>query len=219
MPRKLLILAALIAGLHIVASLTLGGSTAGSLLGNLLQVFSSFLAAAMCAGAARRGARFAKSFWLIVGIGVGVWGIANLGWTYYEFVLHRLPPEFSFVRFLFDIQAAFFAMAILLDQDEGLHVFDIRVVLDAVQIILVFLFIYVGAYYVPSLVLDQHAALVREYLVAMGEVLAVLIFSLLRLWLTPSREARRLYGGLAGYLAVYTVGSGLADYVHAQHEL
>src|SRR5215467_8741146 len=174
MPRKLFILASLIVGLHIVAALTLGGSSAGSLLGNALQVSASFLAAAMCVGAARRGSRFAKSFWLVVGVGVGVWGVANLGWTYYEFVLHRLPPEFSFVRFLFDIQAAFFCMAILLDQDEGLHVFDIRVVLDAVQIILVFLFIYVGAYYVPSLALDKHDALVREYLVAIGECAALL---------------------------------------------
>src|SRR5215471_6395866 len=213
MPRKLFILAALIAGLHIVAALTLGGSTAGSLLGNILQVSASFLAGAMCVGAARRSSRFARSFWLVVGVGVAVWGVANLGWTYYEFVLHRLPPEFSFVRFLFDIQAAFFCMAILLDQDEGLHVLDVRVVLDAVQIILVFLFIYVGAYYIPSLGMDKHGALVREYLVALGEVTAMLVFSLLRMLLTPSNEARRLYGGLAAYLAVYTVGSGIADYV------
>src|SRR5215475_1283510 len=43
---------------------------------------------------------------------------------------------------------------------------DIGFVLDAAQIALIFLFIYVGAYYVPSLTLDAHGAMLREYAIA-----------------------------------------------------
>src|SRR5882672_1056204 len=118
MPRKLSILALAIVVLHIVEVVTLGKSSAGSLLGNSLQIISSFIALGMCIGASRRGSGFSRSFWLLVGAGIGIWGVANVGWTYYEVVLHHEPPELSFVRFLFDTQEAFFVIAILLDQDR-----------------------------------------------------------------------------------------------------
>jgi len=218
MPRKLSILALAIVGLHIVEVFTLGKSSAGSLLGNSLQIVACFVAAAMCIGASRRGSGFTRSFWLLVAAGIGIWGVANIGWTYYEVVFHREPPELSFVRFLFDTQGAFFTIAMLLDQDQELTKLDFGFVLDAIQIVLVFLFIYVGLYYVPSLSLDSHGALVREYAIETAEVSAVFVLALLRTYLTPSREFRKLYGGLAVYLAVYVVCSALANYLQAREE-
>src|ERR1041385_771214 len=191
MPRKLSILILAIVGLHIVEVFALGKSATGALFGNLLQTVACFTAAAMCVGASRRGDGFARSFWLLVGAGIGVWGFANLGWTYYEVIQHREPPDLSFVRFLFDAQEAFFAMAILLDQDQDSHQLDFAFVLDATQIVLVCLFIYVGLYYVPSLSLDSHGALVREYTIATAQVLAIFALSLLRTWLTPLKSTRQ----------------------------
>ena len=219
MPRKLSILALAIIGLHIVEVLVLGKSAAGSLFGNLLQVLASFLAAAMCLTASRRGSGFSRSFWLLVGAGIAVWGIANLGWTYYEVVLHREPPELSFVRFLFDTQGAFFAMAILLDQDKNSTEIDFGFLLDAAQIVLVFLFIFAGLYYVPSLGLPAHDALLREYQIMAGEGLSLFALATMRTLLTASKDSRRLYGGLALYLAVYTAGSGISNYLQAQQEM
>jgi PAS domain S-box-containing protein len=219
MQRKLYILAVAVLGLHILDAATLGTSAVGSLFGNLLQVTACFLAAGMCLGASRRGSGFARSFWQLVGAGIAVWGIANLGWTYYEVVLHREPPDFSFVRFLFDTQEAFLAMALLLDQEQKLQEFDFGLVLDAVQISLVFLFIYVGLYYVPSLSLDTHGALVREYTVAMAEVVALFLLAILRSTLSPPGTARNLYAGLGAYLAVYAIGSGIADYAQVRREV
>jgi PAS domain S-box-containing protein len=216
--RKLSIVALAIIGLHIVEVLVLSGSLAGSLLGNILQVTASFLAAAMCFYASRQGSRFGRSFWVLVGAGIGVWGVANLGWTYYEIALHREPPELSFVRFLFDTQEAFFAMALLLDQDQESGKLDLGFLLDAVQIILVFLFIFVGVYYVPSLALDSHGTLVREYTIATCEVWALFLLALARTLLTPSKELKRLYRGLTAYLAVYGIGSAIANIAQIQHE-
>jgi len=144
--------------------------------------------------------------------------VANLGWTYYEAALHREPPELSFIRFLFDTQEAFFAVAILLDPERRRKGFDFGFLLDAIQIALVFLFIYAGLFYVPSLSLDTRGALLREAYVAGGEVLSLFALALLRMLLTPSKEAKRLYGGLAAYLAVYAAGSGIASYAQLQQE-
>src|SRR5260221_662316 len=219
MPRKLSILALAIVALHIVEALTFGNSPTGSLLANFLQAFACFVAVAMCVGASRRGNGFARSFWLLIAAGISVWGFANIGWSYYEVVQLREPPELSFVRFLFNTQEAFFAIAILLDQDQDSKQLDLAFVLDAVQIVLVSLFVYVGLYYVPSLSLNAHEALVQENTIATAEVIGVFVLALLRTFLTHSTESRKLYGGLSAYLAVYAVGTAIANYVQSIREI
>jgi PAS domain S-box-containing protein len=218
MPRKITILAVTIVGLHIVAALAFGQSSTGAVLGNLLQITASFVATYSCFHASRRAVRFGRAFWVLVGMGISVWGIANVGWAYYEVVLHQEPPELSFIRFLFDTQEAFFAMAILLDRDEQAKQLDLGFVLDAVQIALIFLFIYVGLYYIPSLTLDAHAVLLREYAIATAEIAAVLVLAVLRALLASSARAKQLYLGLAGYLFVYAIGSSLANFAQLGQE-
>ena len=218
MPRKLLILALAILGLHIVEVYTLGTSTAGTLFGNSLQTIACFTAVAMCAGAARRGKQLTRTFWLLVGAGIGIWGVANLGWTYYEVILHREPAELSFVRFLFDIQGAFFAMAMFLDQGHDSQKLNLGFSLDALQIVLIFLFIYLGLFYTPSVHLDSAHAAFREYAIAMAETASLFGLAMLRSFLTSSRAIRPLYGGLAAYLAVYLIGSGIANTAALIHE-
>src|ERR1043166_3976676 len=113
MSRKVTILVLAIVGLHIVEATLLGKSPAGAVLGNLLQIAASFAATYACFDASRRSVRFGRAFWGLGGIGVSLWGIANVGLMYYEVVLHVEPPELSMIRFMFDTQEAFFAMAIL----------------------------------------------------------------------------------------------------------
>jgi PAS domain S-box-containing protein len=218
MPRKLSILASAILLLHVVEVLTLGKSPAGSLLGNTLQTIACVIAVTMCLRASRRGDGFTHSFWVLIAAGIGVWALGNIGWTYYEVVLLREPPELSFVRFLFDTQEAFFVIAILLDQDRDSTGIDLGLVLDAVQIALVSLFVYVGLFYVPSLSLNAHQALVQEDTIATAVIIGVFFLALLRMFLTPSKETRRLYGGLAAYLVVYAVGTGIANYAQSVYE-
>src|SRR5437879_11646444 len=118
MPRKPLILAAVIVALHLCEAATLGTSMAGSLLANLLQILACGFAAVMAFGAYRRGRGLSRPFWLLVGAGIAMWGVANLGWMYYEVALHTVPPTGSAVRSLFGLHSLFFAMALLLDQDK-----------------------------------------------------------------------------------------------------
>jgi len=218
MTRKITILALAIVGLHIVEATVLGKSASGALLGNLLQILSSFVATYACFDASRRSARLGQAFWILVGVGISFWGLANIGWTYYEVALRTAPPELSFIRFLFDMQEAFFAMAILLDRDEQSKHVDVGFVLDAVQIALIFLFIYAGLYYIPSLTLDPHSAMLREYAISTAEVTAVLLLAVLRSIFASSMYSKRLYSGLAVYLFIYAVGSGVANFAQMRQQ-
>src|SRR5436190_23454518 len=101
MPRKPLILAAIVVALHLLETATLGTSTTGSLVANLLEVFACGFAAVMVFGASRRGHGLSWSFWLFVGMCVSSWVFANLVWMYYEVVLHCEPSHASVVCFLF----------------------------------------------------------------------------------------------------------------------
>src|SRR5580704_3953955 len=129
MSRKLLILAATIVGAHLAQALILGVSPAGTFLANLLEVSASILAAVMCFAASRRARGMARPFWALVGCGMAAWGVANLGWMYYELVLHTKPAADSAVCFFFSVHGIFFAMVLFLDQDKDSARFEPELIL------------------------------------------------------------------------------------------
>lgn len=212
MPRRLVMLSLAILGLHVFVALYLGSSSAGSLAGNSLQIFASALAVATAFSATRRASGMARPFWLLVGCAMATWGVANLGWTYYEAVLHIEPPTGSLVRFLFDTQGVFFAMALFLDQDKDLPQIDPESVLDFIQIAIVFFFIFFGVYYLPSLYTDARTSLVRELQMGVGEDAVLVGLALVQAMRARVPHLRKLYFGLTIYLAVYTLGALVNDY-------
>src|SRR6267378_4142518 len=204
MSRKLLALASVIVGLHIVEALTLGTSTLGSFLANGLQICACGFAALMAFGAFRRGRGLSRTFWLIFGASIAMWGVANLGWMYYEVVLHSEPPTTSAVRFLFGLESVLIAITLFLDQDKDSPRIDSESVLDFIQIGIVFFFIYLEYYYVPAHRLDNYSAFLRGMRVENVEdalLTALAAFQALR---ARKQHTRKLYGGLALYLLLWT---------------
>lgn len=214
LPRTLALVALAIVASHLLSVVFLGPKDLGSLVGNLLQIFASFLAAAMCFRAARKVTGFSQSFWTLVGFGMGMWGLANIGWTYYEVGLHGEPPPGSMIRFLFDTHGMFFVMAIFLNQDKTTSRVEKEEALDFVQVGILFFLIYFGMYYLPSLNLGPKAALERELLVATWGDLGIILLAALQWQRGRLPEVRKLYGGLALYHVIYTVGALTAN--HAQ---
>jgi len=190
----------------------------GSLLGNALQIFSSFLAAAMCFQAARRAAGFGRSFWILVGFGMGVWGLADFGWTYYELFLHREPPPGSLIRFLFDTHGMFFVMAIFLNQDKTDSQVEVPEALDFLQIGILFFLIYFGAYYLPAINLGYQGALAREFQVMTAATSGIFLLALLQWRRSTSREAKKIYGGLAAYILFYGILATVVSRLQVAHE-
>jgi PAS domain S-box-containing protein len=220
MPRKLLILALVVIGLHICVILTLGTSPAGSFLTNSLQVFASGLAVAMCFGARRRGRGMSRPFWLLVGCGVATWGLANLGWMYYENWLHAAVPRFSLVRFLFAVQGVFYAIALFLGKEKDSPIIDMETLLDSVQIAVVFISLFFGLYYVQLLQgtpMPAGELILTWIFVAINVILTAL--AAIQMWAAQTKRLRSLYGGLAFFLLLYTVGSGIAESVQVHRQL
>ena len=212
MSRKLLILVLSVIGLHILVILALGTSPAGSFLTNSLQIFSSGLAAAMCFGARRRGRGLSRPFWLLVGCGIATWGVANLGWMYYVNWLHAPVPRFSLVRILFDVQGVFYAIALFLDKEKDSPTVDVETLLDSVQIAIVFVSLFFGLYYVQLLqgtTVPAGELVLTWIFVAINVILTTL--AAIQMWITPVQRLRSLYGGLAFFLLLYTIGSGIAE--------
>ncbi|MFI5106272.1 MAG: hypothetical protein ACHP79_15225, partial [Terriglobales bacterium] len=215
MPRRPLILALTIVALHVCEALTLGISTLGSFLANCLELVACAFAAVMALGAYRRGRGLSRPFWLIVGAGLAMWGVANLGWMYYEVVLHSEPPTTSAVRFLFGLETVLFAMALFLDQDKDSPRIDAESALDFIQIGIIFFFVYAEYYYLPAHRLDNYSAFLREMRVENLEdalLTGLAAFQALR---ARKQHIRKLYGGLTLYLLLLTVCAALAQYLQS----
>jgi PAS domain S-box-containing protein len=205
--------------LHVATVVYLGTSSFGSLLGNALQIFSSFLAAAMCFQAARRSGGFGRSFWILVGFGMGVWGLADFGWTYYEIFLHREPPPGSLIRFLFDTHGMFFVMAIFLNQEKQDSRLDVPEMLDFLQIGILFFLVYFGTYYLPAINLGYREALAREFDVITAATSGIFFLAILQWRRSATNEAKRLFGGLASYILVYGILATIVSRLQVAHEM
>src|SRR6266849_1067321 len=215
MPRKPLIPAAVIVALHLCEAATLGTSTAGSLLANLLQILACGFAAVMAFGASRRGRGLSRPFWLLVGAGIAMWGVANLGWMYYEVVLHREPPTASAVRFLFGLESVLIATALFLDQDKDSPRIDAESALDFIQIGIVFFFVYIEYYYLPAHRLDYSSAFLREMSVENLEDVLLTVLAAVQALRARKQHTRKIYRGLALYLLLLTVCAAMAQYLQS----
>ena len=213
MPRKPLILAAIIVSLHLFEAATLGTSTTGSLLANLLEILACGFAAIMAFGASRRARGLSRPFWLLVGMSIAMWGIANLGWMYYEVVLGSEPPQTSAVRFLFGLEDVLIAMALFLDQDKDSPRIDVEALLDFIQIGIVFFFIFVEFYFLPAQRLDEHTAFLRELRVENLEDVMVAALAAFRALTAQKQHLRKLYTGLAVFVTFVMVSAAIAQYL------
>jgi PAS domain S-box-containing protein len=215
MPRKLLILAATIVGAHLAQAMILGVSPVGTFIANLLEVSASALAAVLCLGASRRARGMARPFWTLVACAMAAWGVANLGWMYYELVLHTQPAPGSAVRFLFNAQGIFFAMVLFLDQEKDSSEFEPAFLLDFTQIAIVFFFLYLGLYYLPPSQLEQQGGAARRLWVEFGELGTILALACFQAMRAPAGHIRKLYAGFAIYFSVLIAGMAVSEYHQA----
>src|SRR3984957_3204608 len=210
MYRKVAIIGAILVGLHAGEILLFGTSATGSVIANTLQLIACGLAAAMACRASLRGRGLARPFWSVVALGLATWGVANLGWMYYENLLHQTVPPLSIVRILFDTQGVFFAIPLFLDKEKDSPRFDVETLLDCVQIAIVFFSGFFGLYYVQVLnggpTATTDAFMVWSYQVI--NVSLVVLAAIVTL-MVPTKRLRALYGGLAAFLTFNAVLAGI----------
>jgi two-component system, cell cycle sensor histidine kinase and response regulator CckA len=218
-PRFLAIAAASIVALHVLSILTFGSKSVGPLFGNLLQVSASFLAAYLSFRAARKISGFSRSFWTLVAFSMAIWGIANLGWTYFEIFLHIEPPPGSMIRFLFDTHGMFFVMALFLNQENSDSNVDVGETLDFLQIGILFFLVYFVMYFLAAETMGPKAAIERENDVMIWGHLGVLLLAFVQWRRARLPMARQLYRGLAIYFLIYAVLSNVTEVAQVAHEI
>jgi PAS domain S-box-containing protein len=216
MHRKVAIIAAVLVVLHAGEILLLGTSPIGSLVANTLQLFACALAVAMACKASQRARGLARPFWSMVALALATWGVANLGWMYYENLRHIVIPPLSVVRILFDTQGVFFAIALFLDKEKDSPRFDAETLLDCVQIAIVFFSGFFGLYYVQVLNGGTNAA-TDAFMTWSYQVINVslVVLAAIVTLMVASKRLRALYGGLAAFLTINAVLAGFADYVQS----
>jgi PAS domain S-box-containing protein len=216
MSWKLPIVALVVVGLQVCGILILGTSPAGSLTANSLQLVACAIGAAMAFGAAMRGRGLTRPFWQLIGQGLATWGVANLGWMYYENWLHVQPPTLSIVRLLFDSQGVFFAIALFLDKEKDSPLFDAETLLDSLQIAIVFFSAFFGLYYVQ--VLSGVSVPGSELLITWTSLainVALTVSAAIAALRVRTKRLRSLYGGLTAFLLINAISSGIADYMQS----
>src|SRR5579862_4182736 len=220
MYRKVAIIGAILAGLHAGEILLFGTSPTGSLIANTLQLIACGLATAMACKASQRGRGLARPFWSVVALGLATWGVANLGWMYYENLLHQTVPPLSLVRILFDTQGVFFAIALFLDKEKDSPRFDVETLLDCVQIAIVFFSGFFGLYYV-QLLSGGASANTDTFMTWSYQVINVslVLLSAIVTLIVRSKRLRALYGALTAFLTLNAMLAGLADYVQSVHNV
>jgi len=218
-PRAFTIGALTILVLHAVSTLRFGAHSFGPLLGNLLQVSASFLAATLSYRAGTKLPGFSRAFWTLVAFSVAIWGIANLGWTYYEVILHIEPPPGSMIRFLFDTHAMFFVMALFLNQENGDSSVDAGETLDFLQIGILFFLIYFVMYFQSAETLGAKAAIERENEVMIWGHVGVLGLAFLQWRRARLPLARQLYRGLFIYFLIYSVLANATEVIQVADEI
>jgi PAS domain S-box-containing protein len=200
--RKITVVAIGMVGLQMCQILILGPSTSGSLFANCIQTLASFLAAAVCFSTVRRSRRMCRPFWLLVGCGIGSWGVANLGWTYCEAVLHSVPAAGSAIRFLFEVPLMFFATALFLDPERDSPHFSTELLLDSLQIIIVFSFLFPLVY---TEKVDPNGLHIRGIWVLVIESVVLIALALIQLVRDSRPHMRSLYGGFLLFIVGYSV--------------
>ncbi len=193
-------------------------SPAGTLIANLLEISASILGAAMCVGASRRARGFARPFWALVGCGMAAWGVANFGWTYHELFLHAAPAFNSAIRFIFSMEGIFFAMVLFLDQETDSERIKPEFLLDFVQVAIVFFFVFLGLYYIPSPHLQQQSLHTRQLWLQFGEETSIVALALVQIVRARSLAIRNLYAGFALYFFFFTGSSAISAYHQFLHK-
>ena len=90
---------------------------------------------------------------------------------------------------------------------------------DFIQIGILFILVYFGTYYLPSLNLTQRTASFREMTISLYSDVAIILLAVMQWRRARFPEVRKLYGGLALYHLIYATGSHCLDVYQAQQEI
>ena len=171
-----------------------------------ISVFASF----SCYRASGRATRFAKSFWFVLGTAFAVWSAGQVLEIYLDLTVRSWPIVQTLLYFISitTIFMAVFGTNVETDK-EAVHW---SWVLDAIQILLLIISLYLLLVYVPTLIVGpERMAPLRLRLLHWRNV-ALLIGLLVRAIWNRNPSDRRLFAPLVVAMGIYAIGSYLGNH-------
>src|SRR5258708_29048002 len=201
--RKILLLSAVALACHFIA--LAAHSTIAS---HVFEFALIVLASVACLQAAHRSLGFARRFWRLMGIAFAMYAAGQVLATYYDSVLHASLLEWWPSDVLFLYHAAPMVIALFLaDDSPDSRVYRWQHWLDFLQIGIVSFSAYLFFLYLPTVAGKAGASSNELYWkveTARGALLTIAF--VLRAGLTDSKLVRSLFGRVAIFLAMFTVG-------------
>ena len=200
----------LLAG-HIVALAVAGHGPRANLISDCFQLAVSVLAASACFAATRRSSRFPRSFWFVMGTAFALWSAGQVLQVYLDWTV-RSWPIVQVLLFFISITAMFMAVFRSSVEREAGAV-QWAWVLDAVQILVLIVALYLFLVYVPTLLYGQAAmGPLRLRLLHWRNIALVIGLAVRVLWSRGSE--RRLFAPIALAMGLYTVGTYFANHAN-----
>lgn len=192
---------------HILTLSLLDGRPAGSLLSNVLQLAVVLLAAVTCWVVARQTTEFAKQAAILAGASCFFWAIGQLGYLYYENILHAPIPAFSvtdvmFFGFYVSLASILFLLPAAEGRRDWIHALDFGQVAILLGSIYVYFFVFLASRSV------HRGEFLRLGSINVWDLLNLILIGLFAYRCASSRHAavRRVFLAIASLLALYGFG-------------
>ncbi len=208
--RKILVASAVALACHFVAL-----AVHSALASGIIEFALLLLATAGCFEAAGRAEGYARRFWRLMGVAFALYAAGQVLATYYDSVLHASLKTWWPSDVLFIFHVAPMALALFLGDDSAeSRVYRWQRWLDFLQIGIVSFSAYLFFLYVPTVAGkagESSNELYWKVETARGALLTIAF--VLRASLTDSKLVRSLFGRVAIFLAMFTVGGSLYVYL------
>jgi PAS domain S-box-containing protein len=209
--RKVVVLAVALLACHVLVL-----ALHRALLNNLVELALAALTAAAAYQTAQRVRGFARRFWRLIGVSFTIYTLGQVFYTYYDSILQASPLIWWPSDALLLFYVAPMVMTLFLGDDSAeASAFSSQRKLDFLQVGIVTLSAYLFFFYEPwqsggslqtTTLLIWRVEIVRDVVITSAFALRAL--------LTRSRLVRSLFGRVALFLFVFSVGDLV--YVHVQ---
>ncbi len=208
--RKVVVLAVALLACHVLVL-----ALHRALLSNLVELALAAVTAAAAYQTAQRARGFARRFWRLIGVSFTIYTLGQVFYTYYDSILHASPLIWWPSDALLLFYVAPMVMTLFLGDDSAeASAFSSQRKLDFLQVGIVTLSTYLFFFYEPwqSGASPQAMALLIWRVEIVRDVVITSAFAL-RALLTRSRLVRSLFGRVALFLFVFSVGDLVYVYV------
>jgi len=207
---RLAIAAILLLVTHVVVLALFRHSPSVSVQSDFLQLAMALFTAAVCFLTSRRSSGIARPFWHLTGMAFALWSLGMSFLIYDSYHLGITTIRIVPLLLFFLSVAPMFVTVFLSEGTFGERI-DPEWVLDAVQILVLVVIIYIFVVYIPMLLhgeeavrsLEDRLLLWRNALLASG--------LLARAFLAPSPSIRRLYLPVGISMAVFAVSTWIGN--------